>query len=452
MPSQGKLRVLVVAQDRVASAMAGPAIRSWQMARFLAGRFEVTLSVPEETDLESEGFAIEVAHPSADARISRLASAHDVVIAQWLPVTTMLRLSRSRTRTVYDLYDPVALENLAFGGDNRSPWIDLNVRAANLQQELALMTGDAFVCASEAQRAFWLGELSVLGRLDRRVYLADPSLRTLIDVVPFGLDESPPRASNGSIRKRFDVIGPADPIVLWAGGVWDWLDPVTVIDSVDRLRERRPDVRLVFMGGRHPNPLVAEMRAMRRAVDRVRELELDGTILFNDGWVRYAERGGWLLEADVGVSAHTDTVEARLAFRTRLLDYLWASLPVVATKGDFLAETLAGAGAARLVGYGDVDGWVTALDEALAPGARAAAQRSGDAVRATLVWPRALEPLVPIVEESSATWPKRPLIDRRVPDYFLTRLRLARVHRGTLGTMQHLARRGLERAATLPPR
>ena len=43
-------------------------------------------------------------------------------------------------------------------------------------------------------------------------------------------------------------------------------------------------------------------------------------------------------EADLGVSAHRDHLEARYAHRTRLLDYLWAGLPVVATRGDALAE------------------------------------------------------------------------------------------------------------------
>ena len=59
---------------------------------------------------------------------------------------------------------------------------------------------------------------------------------------------------------------------------------------------------------------------------------LDHTVFFNDGWVPYAERGAWLAEADIGVSAHFDDIETRFAFRTRLLDYLWAGLPIVTTR------------------------------------------------------------------------------------------------------------------------
>ena len=61
---------------------------------------------------------------------------------------------------------------------------------------------------------------------------------------------------------------------------------------------------------------------------------------FNDDWVPYAHRGAWLLQADCAVAAHHDHLETRFAHRTRLLDCLWAGLPVVCTRGDELAERI----------------------------------------------------------------------------------------------------------------
>ena len=78
-------------------------------------------------------------------------------------------------------------------------------------------------------------------------------------------------------------------------------------------------------------------------------------VFFND-WVPYEERQNYLLEADVGVSLHLDHVETRFAFRTRLLDYLWAGLPIVATRGDVMGESLAAQDLAHLAAPGDVDG------------------------------------------------------------------------------------------------
>ena len=73
-------------------------------------------------------------------------------------------------------------------------------------------------------------------------------------------------------------------------------------------------------------------------------LGLAGThVFFNEGWVDYESRQDYLLEADIGVSAHIDHLEASLSFRARILDYLWAGLPVVATRGDVLADLSSGA-------------------------------------------------------------------------------------------------------------
>jgi glycosyltransferase involved in cell wall biosynthesis len=46
------------------------------------------------------------------------------------------------------------------------------------------------------------------------------------------------------------------------------------------------------------------------------------------------------MEADIGVSTHLNHLETRYAFRTRMLDYLWASLPILCTKGDSFAALI----------------------------------------------------------------------------------------------------------------
>ena len=101
-----------------------------------------------------------------------------------------------------------------------------------------------------------------------------------------------------------------------------------------------------------------------------------------------------LLEADLGVSTHLDHVETAFSFRTRILDYLWAGLPVVATAGDSLADLVAAEGLGATVPSGDVG----ALHDALAallgsPEARAMARDRIAAVRADFTWERALAPI-----------------------------------------------------------
>ena len=59
-------------------------------------------------------------------------------------------------------------------------------------------------------------------------------------------------------------------------------------------------------------------------------------------WVPYDERADFLLDADLGVSTHLEHIETAYSFRTRVLDYWWAGLPVVATDGDTFAPDRAG--------------------------------------------------------------------------------------------------------------
>ena len=126
--------------------------------------------------------------------------------------------------------------------------------------------------------------------------------------------------------------------MLWNGGLWDWLDAESVLHAVARLSPERPRLRLVFMGASD----AAQARdAERRARALARDLGLLGRVVrFNDDWVPYAHRGAWLLQADCAVAAHHDHLETRFAHRTRLLDCLWAGLPVVCTRGDELAERI----------------------------------------------------------------------------------------------------------------
>lgn len=433
-------RVLVVSNDHVGSSMAGPGIRYFHFAQELSARFDVTLLVPSECDLEGLRFDVRRSDSMSLGQLTRFCEGFDALVAQDLAPRLMRRLARSRTRVVYDLYDPYPMENLAaLAATGRGGPLDrLEYRLGSLLQAIALATGDAFLCASERQRDLWLGALAALERLDLDGYAGDEALRDLVDVVPFGVEEAPPAARAGALKGVVDGIAPGDRVLLWGGGVWNWLDPLTPIRAVARLAERRDDVKLYFLGLARPNPEIAHPAMASRALALAESLGvLDRAVFFNFGWVPYAERAAYLLDADLGVSAHLDTVEARFAFRTRVVDYLWAGLPVVATRGDALAELVRERGLGRVVGYGDVAGWAAAIEELLddAEAGRAAREHVEQA-RVELAWSRVVEPLTRLLELGG----KRPasrlsgiLLARRL----LLRLRVLHLREGVLGAGLH---------------
>lgn len=130
-------------------------------------------------------------------------------------------------------------------------------------------------------------------------------------------------------------------------------------------------------------------------------LGLTGThVFFNAEWVPYDERGRWFAEADIGVSTHLDHVETAFSFRTRLLDYLWAALPIVATDGDVFATDIAREGLGAVVPAGDVDALAAALlhlveDDDARAAASAASARYGERFR----WATALGPLLELCRD-----------------------------------------------------
>jgi glycosyltransferase involved in cell wall biosynthesis len=390
-------RVLVVSQDYVRKAMAGPAIRSFEFAHQLhqAG-MEVTLATPVSTDLERQPFEVVTYDDAAANGLRQVATGQDVVVGMGWVFAHSPVLRETGARLVVDLYDPFMFEHLAAIALDKTPgkFAEWPFVLAVLIEQLRL--GDFFLCASERQRDLWIGALSVLNRVNPATYDRDASLRSLIDVVPFGLPEGPPRKTGPAMRGMVPGIGQDDFILFWGGGIYNWFDPLTLIEAVARVAHRRPELRLFFLSTVHPNPHIPEMDMMLRARHLAEELRLVGRhVFFNDTWVPYERRGNWLLEADVGVSTHVDHAETRFSFRTRILDYFWAGLPVICTAGDSLADLIDREGLGFAVPERDVQTLADAI-EALAADPedrRRRAERVREAAT-HMSWPHAVQPLV----------------------------------------------------------
>jgi glycosyltransferase involved in cell wall biosynthesis len=398
-------RVLVISHDVVGSRMAGPGIRAWHMARVLAAWCPVTLIAPRPIDLDPAGFRCgDYAWGDAASLAAWLRHA-EIVVANGFMLEAHPELALFHGPLALDLYNPVLLENLELL--RRAPSEQRADRAAQDQALLArqLAAGDFFLCATERQRDLYLGALMLAGRLTPALIDADPLARHLIRVVPFGLPEEPPVKREPSLRGVLEGIGADDPLLLWTGGLWDWLDPLTLIEAMPHIVERHPSARMVFLAGRHPGA-AWEMRIPQLARARARALGLLGRhVFFYDEWVPYERRADFLLEATVAVSLHRDSLEmAYAAVRSRFLDHLWAGLPSVVSSGDAAAELVERHDLGLVVPPGDVEATAQALVEFLDDPSelRGCAERAkGLAERFT--WERALEPLASFCRESQVT-------------------------------------------------
>ena len=403
-------RVLFVSAEPVGAAMAGPAIRVVELARALAAHCDVTVAAPAPSDPAAvPGRLLEAGLSDFEALLTAMRE-HDVLVAQRLPPQLLRYAARLPLRFVADLYNPQMIEVLEAAGDGGNGGESSSRRAwRSMLGQCAV--ADLVICASEQQRDLWLGGMALNGLVDPERYRADPTFRSFVDVVPFGLPDEPPRQHAPVIKGVWPGIEPDDRVLLWAGGIWRWLDALTPIRAVERLRAERPSVHLVFMGTGRPAlepgdvPTGAD-EAMRFA----RERGLEGRCVhFNPGWVTYADRGAYLLEADVGVCAHHDHLESRFSFRTRVLDHFWAGLPSVVSSGDSMGDLVDRRGLGSAVASGDDETFAAAVANLLDDAERRVAVRGRVRELAPAFrWSKCARPLVTFCSAPDARPRRRP--------------------------------------------
>ena len=351
--------ILVVTPDTIGERMAGPAIRAWNVSQALSAVGEVRLASTVGATVTTADFTI--LHAAGEA-LKPHAEWADIIVFQGHILRTHPWLKPMDKLLVADIYDPVHLEWLEQGRDlPEADYYASTIDAVEVMND-QIERADFMVCASDKQRDFWLGQLAAMTRVNPATYAADPTLRNLLDVAPFGIQDTPPVQKRHGIRGAVDGIGMDDKVIVWGGGIYNWFDPLTLISAVGRLAAVHPEVRLFFLGVKHPNPDVPQMEMERAARRLSAELGLtDRVVFFNETWVPYGERADYLLDADLGVSTHLEHIETAYSFRTRVLDYWWAGLPVVATDGDTFAPLIRENGLGRIVPPQDVE----ALEEAL---------------------------------------------------------------------------------------
>ena len=248
MTAPHRRRILIATGDDLTTTLAGPGIRAWNMADVLSHEHDVVLATTGACDRVHPRVSVRSASAASDAR--QLERSCDVLVFQGLLFDRHPFLLDTDKPVVVDLYDPFHLEQLERSRRHPSTRDQVVGEVAAIVNE-QLLRGDFFLCASDRQRDFWLGHLAALGRVNPRTYDADPSLDALIAVAPFGLPDQPPAPSPG-VKTTVPGLGADDRLVLWAGGVYDWLDPLTVVRAIDRIRAVRADVRLLFLGMGHP--------------------------------------------------------------------------------------------------------------------------------------------------------------------------------------------------------
>jgi glycosyltransferase involved in cell wall biosynthesis len=389
-------RILVLSKNSVGDKMSAPGIRALNVARTLQAQVpgaRVTLAIPNATGQpRGEPFAIE---HYRGLTLPRLILESDVVVAQYIRATSIPFLAGKRV--VLDFFANFIAEWLELWAEEPDdPLRDVNMDCNRRYLNLQLAQADLVLAANEQQRDLWLGTLASIGRVTPEVYDADPSLRSLIDVAPFGVRPDPPVPRKRVLKGVLPGIGPDDFVLLWNGGIVHWYDPTTLLQAMALVRRARPHVKLLFLGTKYPIDEGIEGQTLTDMFALSHSLGLTGSnVFFNEGWVDYEDSGDFLLEADAGVCTYYSSLETHFAYRVRLIDLIWAEKPIICNQIDTVAEMVRSRGLGLSLPFRDVDALATAIirlaDDA---GLRERCRENERALKPELSWENCLAPLV----------------------------------------------------------
>lgn len=318
--------IVLISPDNISNKMAGPSIRYWNLANQLSKTFIVDLMTPNDPELTHQNFKVS---RYSKQYIKKNAKQIDAIIIQGITLFKNSYLKYTGIPLVVDLYDPFVLEMLEERESESAYKVDLKILLEQVR------CGDYFLCASEKQRDFWIGLLVGSGKVNVKKIRRDRSLKETLGVVPFGLESSDPIVNYNPFEKYANK-----KVILWGGGLWDWLDPITLLKAFKIMNEKRDDLILFFMGTKHPNELVAEKKVVSEMKKLIDQINLDKEIVIFNEWVPYKERQCYYKNAAIAVTTYFDNLETRFSYRTRVLDFIWCDLPMVLTKGDTLSSII----------------------------------------------------------------------------------------------------------------
>ncbi len=356
------MKVLVLTDDVVGPAMAGSALRAWELSRVLLDAGHDVLLAAKAGSAHPEGHG----PPVVTKPSWRWA---DVVLSP--PWCLPPRAFVGDHLLVVDGATPLLAELAA---SPETPDITRRRRTAAARLPLVTARADAILVASEEQARWW-----------EKVFIRRPDV-PMIDV-PFGISVEDPTADVEDI----DGVPSNWAVVLWWGGVWPWLDLDTLLAARARLESRK--VSVVVPTAKRPGGTFRftaeelDAAASRHGLQRPAVAPLER-------WVPYAERNRILNRSTILAVLHHPGLEAELSFRTRALDGVWAAVPMILSEGGAAARIANSAGWGAVVPSGDARLTAAAIDLLLSDRSQTRCRSALARDRPAWRWPVVARPLV----------------------------------------------------------
>lgn len=257
-------------------------------------------------------------------------------------------------QVIIDVYGPAYVENLARDPEDMAGTYVGNLLAVKDVFNKVLLRGDYFLYANDAQEKLYTGVLAALGVINQFSYKTQRLLR-----VPFGIDK--PTVQKWSNPYEEYGVKKDDFVLLWFGGLYPWFDITNILKTLKHKGNK--NLKFVIVGGNNPqNQHPDFVRHYKDTVKYIKEHGLQDKVVLID-WADFATRRKYYEYADAIISMNSEGKENSYSWRTRVMDYVGSTTPLITNGGDPLSDELIKHGAAFVVDGADENSVGDVIDD-----------------------------------------------------------------------------------------
>lgn len=309
-------KILLKSIDPVGKNMSSGAIRYFEFARHLSNHFKIVLAIPNVLDFDLSGIET-VTYYGDDLIIKNHLKDVDAILSPSLSHDLLKILKKINIHIIIDLFSSALPNKDDF---------------EYIKSQITL--GAHFLCANEEQKNYWIGFMSGQGKK------ISPEM---IDIVPFGIPDAEPKHTQNCLKGVYKNIKTSDKVLLWNSHILPWHDPETVVAAICEITKTRDNIKLIFMTRDQKCEELSEKLGV-----------LNKTVFFYDDIVDYHNRQNFLLESDIGILTHKDSMESKYSSKSKLLDNIWSFLPIITTVGGPMSSIVELEMIGLTCGFGDV--------------------------------------------------------------------------------------------------
>lgn len=380
--------ILIIAPGPLDLDRPGRNIRSLQLAHLLDGAgFRVTYALPNPEAFSDVRFHLATSEPES---IENLLKRHQVVISSGLEYSTR-EVARRANIQIFDVADYL--------------FSDLINSAATPSSRMKLLLdhADLILCGTPYQRDLWIGAAACHGRFASGE-LAERDPLELMLVMPYGHPGSEPGARFPRIKGVLEGIETTDTLLVWYAGYESLFDPQPVVTAMRGMAELAPNTKLLFLPPKRQQE--AQSRIMEQLIEQAQHEQVFGTnVFFLKEEMTQKDYTDILCEADAAVCCTKDSADNRFWTAPEIVEAVWAQVPVVCTRGSFLASLVED----LHVGYAALPGDPVDIAESLvriSDSATAALMRKNmKEVHRHFSWEVAVRPLIQFLQNVPAQLP-----------------------------------------------